>query len=51
MLCEVWGHEQKVATQSAGMQALLQLQSGSELGFNRGGRKARRLRVFAVKTW
>lgn len=51
VLCEVWGHEQKEAAQSARMQALLQPQSGNELGFNRGGRKARRLRVFAIKTW
>ena len=34
------GVEQKEAAQSAWMQALLQLHSGNELGFNRGGRKA-----------
>ena len=46
VLCEVWGHEQKEAAQSAQMQALLQPQSGNELGFNRRGGKARKLRVF-----
>lgn len=51
VLCEVWGHEQKEASQSAWMQALLQLHSGNELGFNRGGRKAVKLRVFAIKMW
>ena len=45
------GVEQKEAAQSAWMQALLQLHSGNELGFNRGGRKAGKLRVFAIKMW